>query len=279
MPVCGLAVCLADLADRDRGAVVTEESSRPQQEVKHPEIGPPGGLGLRRRFDVIAAPGRRALQGRMGIFRTILLVLAVVTIGVVAYAQWLAFQPSPYAAATLEAANREGFEGAFASPTPSPTVLTATVTAPPTDTPTPKPTNTPVPLPTGRPTKSRPTATKPVAPPTPLPAPRLVAPDDGITSSGVMVFEWAWDGPPLQWDQAFDLRIWSALEEEKGSPRRGVVPPTKDTRVEVSLPAVPAIADYGPGDYFWTVVIVVAGDGGSPLVAGAWGESRRLVYR
>jgi hypothetical protein len=215
----------------------------------------------------------------MGIFRTILLVLAVVTIGIVAYAQWLAFQPSPYPAATLEALNQEGFERAFASRTPLPTVLTPTVTLPPTETPTPKPTNTLVPLPTGRPTKSRPTATEPAASPTSLPAPRLVAPDDGITSSDTMVFEWAWDGPALQENQAFDLRIWSAQEEEKGAPRRGVIPPTTDTRVEVSLPAVPAITDYGPGDYFWTVVIVKVGADGSPTVAGAWGESRRLVYR
>ena len=258
---------------------MTEDSSRPRQEVKHPEGGQPGGFGLRPRFDIIAAPGRRALQGRMGVFRTILLVLSVVTIGIVAYAQWLAFQPSPYPAATLEALNREGFEEAFASPTPQPTVPTPTATLAPTETPTPKPTNTLVPLPTGRPTKSKSTATKPVSSPTPLPAPRLVTPDDGITSSGTIVFEWAWDGPALQDNQAFDLRIWSAQEEEKDSPRRGVVPPTKDTRVEVSLPAAPAIVDYGPGDYFWTVVIVERGADDSLKIAGAWGESRRLVYR
>ena len=279
MPVCGLAVCPSQLAARDRGAVVTEESSRPQQEVKHPEGRSLGGFGLGRRFDIIAAPGRRALQGRMGVFRTILLVLAVVTVGIVAYAQWLAFQPSPYAAATLEAQNRQGFEEAFATSTPEPTEPTPTMTPLPTSTPPPKPTNTLVPLPTGRPTKSRPTATKPVAPPTPLPAPRLVAPDDGITSSSTMVFEWAWDGPELLENQAFDLRIWSAQEDEKGSPRRGVIPPTTDTRAEVSLPAAPAIADYGPGTYFWTVVIVKVGADGSPTIAGAWGESRRLEYR
>jgi len=71
------------LAARGRGAAVTEESSRPQQEAKHPEIGPLGGLGIARRFDIIAAPGRRALQGRMGIVRIVLLVLAVVTIAIV----------------------------------------------------------------------------------------------------------------------------------------------------------------------------------------------------
>ena len=258
---------------------MTEESSRPQQEAKHPETGPLGGLGIARRFDIIAAPGRRALQGRMGIVRIVLLVLAVVTVGIVVYAEWLAFQPNPHPAATLAALNRERYEAALASATPQPSAPPPTVTLPPTVTPTPKPTNTLVPLPSGRPTRSRPTATKPVASATPVPAPLLVAPDDGVTASDRMVFEWAWDGPPLKENQAFDLRIWSVQEEERDSPRRGVVPPTKDTRVEVSLPAVPAIADFGPGDYLWTVVIVELRADGSPQVAGAWGEIRRLVYR
>lgn len=258
---------------------MTEETSGPQQEAEHPEIGPLGGFGIVRRFEIMAAPGRRALQGRMGIFRVILLVLAVVTVGIVAYAQWLAFHPSPYPAATLAALNRERYEEAFASPTPEPTALPPTVTLLPTETSTPKPTNTLVPLPTRKPTRSRPTATKPVAPPTPVPAPLLVAPIEGITASGRLVFEWAWDGPPLKETQAFDLRIWSVQEEESGSARRGVVPPTKDSRVEVSLPSAPAMVDHGPGDYFWTVVVVEIGADGSPRITGTWGESRRLVYR
>lgn len=257
---------------------MTEESSRPQQEAKHPGIGPLDGLGVTRRFDIIAAPGRRALQGRMGIVRLILVVLALLTIGIVAYAQWLAFQPNPYPAATLEALNRARYEDTFASATVEPSVPPPTVTPTPTDTPTPKPTNTLVPLPTGKP-RGRPTATEPISSPTPVPAPLLVAPDDGVTAFDRMVFEWAWDGPPLKENQAFDLRIWSAQEEETGSPRRGVVSPTSDTRVEVSLRAVPAIADFGPGDYFWTVVIVEVRSDGSPQVSGVWGESRRLVYR
>ena len=258
---------------------MSEESSHPQQEAKHPESGSLGALGIARRFEIIAAPGRRALQGRMGIFRVILLVLAVVTVGIVAYAQWLAFNPSPYPAATLAALNRERYEEAFASPTPQPTAPAPTATVLPTETSTPKPTNTLVPLPTRKPTKSRPTATKAVAPAEPVPAPLLVAPYEGITVSGRMVFEWVWEGPPLKENQAFDLRIWSVQEEETGSPKRGVVPPTKDTQVEVSLPSAPAIVDYGPGDYFWTVVVVEIGADGSPRVAGTWGESRRLVYR
>lgn len=93
-----------------------------------------------------------------------------------------------------------------------------------------------------------------------------------------MVFEWAWDGPPLKENQAFDLRIWSVQEEQSGSPRRGVVPATKDTQATVFMPAVPAILDYGPGDYFWTVVVVELTADGSALVVGDWGQLRRLVY-
>ena len=258
---------------------MNEDSSRPQQEEKHPELGSLGRLGIARRFDIIAAPGRRALQGRMRIFRVILLVLGLVTIGIVVYAEWLAFQPSPYPAATLAAKNRERYEQAFSSPTPEPTVLPPTATLPPTETATPKPTNTLVPLPTGRPTRSRPTATEPVAAPAVVPAPLLVAPEDGITGSERMVFEWSWDGPSLKENQAFDLRIWSVQAEEKGGTSRGVVTPTQDTRVEVSLSSAPAIVDYGAGAYLWTVVVVEIGADGSPRVAGAWGESRRLVYR
>jgi hypothetical protein len=257
---------------------VTEESSRPQHEAKDPKVGPAARLGIPRRFDVIAAPGRRALQGRMGMVRAILLVLALVTIGIVAYAQWLAFQPNPYPAATLAALNRVRFEDTFASATPQPTSPPPTETPVPTDTATPRPTNTLVPLPTRKP-RSRPTATKPAPSPTLIPAPVLVAPVAGVTAFDRVVFEWAWDGPPLQENQAFDLRIWSAHEEETGSPRRGVLPPTRDTRAEVSLPAVPAIVDFGSGEYFWTVVVVEMRADGSPTVAGLWGESRKLVYR
>jgi len=105
-----------------------------------------------------------------------------------------------------------------------------------------------------------------------------VAPSDGVTALETMEFEWAWDGPPLKGNQAFDLRIWSLLEEQRGSPRRGVVPPTEDTRVTVSLAAAPAILDYGPGDYLWTVVVVEVSAEGPPVVVGAWGQVWRLVY-
>lgn len=257
---------------------MTEENSRPQYSEQDPEVELHSRPGVARRFDVIAVPGRWAMKGRMRVVRRILIALALVTIGIVAYAQYLAWRPDTSAEATLAALNRAGFDETFATSTPVPTVPTATQAPPPTVTPTPRPTNTLVPVPTGRP-RTRPTATALIASPAPLGAPALIAPDDGMTALDRMVFEWAWDGPPLTEDQAFDLRIWSVQEEQSGSPKRGVVPPTRDTRVEVSLASVPAILDYGPGDYLWTVVVVELRVGGSLRVAGTWGESRRLVYR
>jgi hypothetical protein len=80
-------------------------------------------------------------------------------------------------------------------------------------------------------------------------------------------------------NQAFDLRIWSAQEEEAGDPRRGAVAPTQESYTEVDLPYVPAIQDYGPGDYYWTVVVVETKTNGAVQIVGQWGESRRFVYR
>ena len=257
---------------------MTEESSRPKRKGENPATEPLNRPGIVHKFDLIAAPRRWAVQGRMRTVRLILLVLAMVTIAIVAYAQYLAWRPDTSAEATLAALNQARFEQTFATATPLPTVPTATQAPPPTVTPTAKPTNTLVPVPTGRP-RTRPTVAVPVASPTQLAAPALIAPGDGVTALDRMVFEWAWNGPPLQEYQAFDLRIWSAQEEQSGSPRRGVVPPTRQSSVEVSLSAVPAIVDYGPGEYFWTVVIVELQAGGTPRVAGTWGESRRLIYR
>ncbi len=252
------------------------ERTRPQPETEDAERGPLRGLDLARRFDIIAAPGRRVLQGRIVPLRRILIVLAIVTLVIVAYALRLTFQPNPGPAATLAALNQDRYERAFATVTATPSVLPSAEAPTPTDIPTPRPTNTLVPLPASRPRRT-PTS-EPLPSPTPIPAPRLVAPDDGVTALETMVFEWAWDGPSLKENQAFDLRIWSVQEEQRGSPRRGVVAPTRDTRVKVSLPAVPAILDYGSGDYLWTVVVVEVPAEGPPQVIGTWGQVWRLVY-
>ena len=257
---------------------MAEQSSHSQPEQRNRVPGPLGRLGLARRFDVVAMPGRRALRGRMRILRQILIVLGVITIGIVAYAQWLAWGPDVSAQATLAAYSQSRYEDAFATSTLAPSEPPPTVTVLPSETPTLKPTNTLVPLPTGRPARKA-TATELASSPTPAPAPALLSPEEGVTALDRMVFEWAWDGPALTENQFFDLRIWSAQEEQQGSPRRGVVPPTKATSVEVSLAAVPAVVDYGPGDYYWTVVLVEYRADGSLVVVGTWGESRRLVYR
>jgi hypothetical protein len=77
---------------------------------------------------------------------------------------------------------------------------------------------------------------------------------------------------------AFDLRIWSDQEEQVGLPRRGAVAPTKNLDVEVEMRYVPAVMDYGSGDYYWTVVVVRTGPDEPPQVVGVWGEERRFTF-
>lgn len=78
----------------------------------------------------------------------------------------------------------------------------------------------------------------------------------------------------LEEDQAFDLRIWSEQEEKNNQPKRGAVAPTQDLEVEVELQYVPAIKDYGPGFYYWTVVVVQVSSDAPPKIVGEWGEKR-----
>jgi hypothetical protein len=94
----------------------------------------------------------------------------------------------------------------------------------------------------------------------------------------VQRFSWQWSGPPLGEDHAFDLRIWSEQEEQNGHPKRGAVAPTQDLEVDVDLEYVPAVMDYGPGNYYWTVVVVQIGSDDSPRVVGTWGEIRKFTY-
>lgn len=127
---------------------------------------------------------------------------------------------------------------------------------------------------TATPIAKRPTNTTVIA----YPAPALLEPADGVELSGMQRFTWQWNGPSLGEDHAFDLRIWSFREEQEGQPRRGAVAATQDTEIEVALSHVPAIEDYGPGDYYWTAVVVKVGAGGSSQVVGEWGEKRRFTY-
>ncbi|MEJ2732961.1 MAG: hypothetical protein P8189_05210 [Anaerolineae bacterium] len=183
------------------------------------------------------------------------------------------------------------------SQTPSPTETatpTRIVTLTPTPTDTTAPTNTPTvtstptasPTSTDTPTATRtrgltatPTPTRPTSTPEPVYlAPTLLEPEDGVELAGMQRFTWQWNGPSLGENYAFDLRIWSLREDQEEKPRRGAATPTQDTQTEVALSYVPAIADYGPGDYYWTVVVVKVGAGGSPQVVGEWGEKRRFTY-
>jgi len=94
-----------------------------------------------------------------------------------------------------------------------------------------------------------------------------------------VTFRWEWKGAPLSENQAFDLRIWSEQEEQQGSPRRGAVAPTHEMQVEVNLQYAPAIQEFGPGTYYWTVIVVEVQPAGPTTVVGQWGKARKLVYR
>jgi len=103
-------------------------------------------------------------------------------------------------------------------------------------------------------------------------------PANGARLEARQRFTWQWNGPALGESLAFDLRIWSDQEEQSGQPRRGAVAPTQDLEVEVEMRYVPAIADYGPGDYYWTVVVVQTAPDDPPRVVGVWGEKRRFTF-
>lgn len=237
-----------------------------------------------RRFDVRPARGRRAFYGRLEIIRAALLVLGVLAIAMAGYTEWLALQPLPSPTIVLPTLDIPRVSptptSTTAEPSAMPTALSladsGTATAGAALTATPAQTHAPV---RTRPPTPRPTPSALLASPAPYPAPTLVEPDDGATPFRRAVFRWQWAGPPLGETRAFDLRIWSDREERSGATRRGAVAPTKEVWVEVNLAQVPAIRDHGPGDYYWTVVVVELRAEGPPQVIGTWGESRRFVYR
>jgi hypothetical protein len=188
-------------------------------------------------------------------------------------------RPLPTASFTPEPPRGKGT--ATLIPTPElPTRVAATLTPtaePPTSTPTrPPPTRTPRVSPAA-------TATlRPTAQPR-YPAPTLVAPENNASFQKKGHFAWQYTGPPLQSDQAFDVRIWSKQYEQdiaRGQ-RRGATAPTGNTEVEIDLAGVPAIQQYGGGDYDWTVVIVQLPDcypQCPPTIIGEWGEERPFAY-
>lgn len=58
-----------------------------------------------------------------------------------------------------------------------------------------------------------------VAPTLRLPAPILLAPQDGYTAVGQRetVFQWKWNGPTLRPNQGFELRIWEGSAAHAGA--------------------------------------------------------------
>jgi hypothetical protein len=99
-----------------------------------------------------------------------------------------------------------------------------------------------------------------------------------VRLSDVSLFKWQWNAPSLAGNQAYELRIWSEEEEQKGWPRRGAVAPTQDKQVEVDLQYVPAIMNYGSGNYFWGVVIVEVDSGKTSKVLVEGSEKRSFTY-
>jgi hypothetical protein len=118
-------------------------------------------------------------------------------------------------------------------------------------------------------------------PPTPadaiMPAPILLEPIAEATLIGTGHFAWQWDGPPLTADQFFDLRIWSDREDKAGVEPRGAVELTKGTQADLLMAFVPAVRDYGDGQYYWSVVVVRRGD--PPQVVGKYAPKRWFIYR
>jgi hypothetical protein len=257
---------------------VTEQDSRAPQETESARDAQDSAPGAPRRFDIKVLEGRRASYTRFEIIRMALIVLGLTAVLLFVVAEWLALQPGPDTAASIRATSISLLSATANPYTPIPSTVTPTSRSAPTRTPRPTPTATRTLVPTVT-RKPKPTATQANLTPSPLPAPDLVEPHGGATPTQRVVFRWFWNGPPLEENQAFELRIWSAQEEQAGGPRRGAVAPTQDGYAEVDLQYVPAIQDHGPGDYYWTVVVIQVNASGPPQVIGGWGESRRFVYR
>jgi serine/threonine protein phosphatase PrpC len=148
----------------------------------------------------------------------------------------------------------------------------------PTETLMPTPTGTvatSTPMPTA--TQASPTQTRSAATQaTPFPAPVLLEPDADALLREKPRFSWRWTRPALSGNHYFDLRIWSQQEEDANATPRGAIEPTTSTQAEIDMDLVPAIQQYGTGDYYWTVVVVQ--NKKNPKIVGEWGEERQFHY-
>jgi hypothetical protein len=116
--------------------------------------------------------------------------------------------------------------------------------------------------------------------PGPRPAPILVEPPPGAKLGTGAAFFWEWPHEPLAEELFFDLRIWSLPENELPlEEHRSATALTKENGIEVELPGVPAIAEHGRGEYFWSVVVVIKPcPDCPPEIAGEWPEPRPFQY-
>ena len=114
----------------------------------------------------------------------------------------------------------------------------------------------------------------------PLPAPLLVEPPPGAELGAGAAFFWEWPHEPLAEELFFDLRIWSLPENEMPpEARRSATLPTKENGVEILLPDVPTIAEHGPGEYLWSVVVVIRPcPDCRPETVSEWPEPRPFQY-
>lgn len=265
-----------------------EQDPHEHQETEDLAFTQDPGKGTSDKFSITALPGRRGMRVEFSRVRVVIILAGLVAVVLIGYAIWLALQPVPDHSEEFRATSVALLTATMAPYSPElsttmPITVTASHTAIPgsaplsTAAPTSTPTSRPKPALSGTPRSSsgRPTSTPTSAF---LPAPSLLEPENGATLLDRTVFRWLWEGPPLGANQAFDLRIWSAQEEQQDAPKRGAISPTQDTQAEVNLPYVPAFRDYGPGDYYWTVVVVEISSDGSSAVIAEGGEKRRFVY-
>lgn len=144
--------------------------------------------------------------------------------------------PSPTRTTLLTPTRSENFTP---KPTKTPTHgVTATLRPPITSTPTVAPA-----------ASKAPTSTPTVS--SVMPVPRNLNPTAGITVLGSTHFSWTYDGPPLQENQAFEVRIW---KRDSSSDHNGVVDPVSTNSVDIDMERF--AQQYGTGAYSWAVAVI-----------------------
>ncbi len=135
-----------------------------------------------------------------------------------------------------------------ATPTVRPVTETPTPRLTATLAPTATPTNTPAAMltPTSEP------ATPTAAAPSELPAPRILTPATGSTILGRVSFAWTYDGPPLQENQGFEVRIWNDSSTE----HQGAVAPVSTTSTTINIEQITVVRQHGSGPYYWSVAVI-----------------------